>query len=412
MIDLRLNIVVVILMSVAATSSPAQNKAGSAYSMFGLGELQNKATIQSQGMGFTSIGLNSPYWANSINPAANTEVGGYYTHMFDFGIYYNQTTYTTSESSEKLSDGGLSQMNYWFRFNNKWTGIVGIAPFSKVGYSIQKNNVVSSQGNLYNVEYSGSGGLNEIYFGQGYEVLPNFTLGANLRFITGTILHQEEAVSTSSQESFMVSQRTYFHKLNLDFSLNYKVRREKFAVNIGAIYDNKTSLNGNATTQLSDIDEETIYEEIEQDNNYKLPQKAGLGISLVSNKFMLAADVEFNEWSKVEMSNVDKLNDTWRYAFGFEFTPNRQGLLYASNISYRLGYYIENSYLDIDDTSFDKWGITGGLGLPLKTHGAINISYHRKFNGTTNNSLIYETTNEINLGISIRDLWFARKKIK
>ncbi|UII25640.1 hypothetical protein LVD15_20380 [Fulvivirga maritima] len=395
----------------AAHNSWAQSSSGSTYSIFGLGELQSRASVQSRGMGFTSIGLSSPYWVNTVNYAANTQVGGYYTHIFDVGLYYNNISRTTDDGSAgSVSDGGISNLSFWFRFNNKWTGIVGISPVSKVGYDITVDDVETVQGRNYTINYVGSGGLNELYFSQGYELVKNLTLGARLSFILGSLKHEENALSGSSS-LFSVTEKVSVRKVNVDFALDYKFQREKYAINLGLIYDDKTDLTGNSTRQLvNDADAELVYEESETENGYQMPQKVGLGLSFVNEKWILAGDVEFNQWSDVEIGSLDDINDTWRYSVGVDFTPNRRGERYTDLMSYRMGYYIENSYMDIDDTSFNTWGVTAGLGLPLKSDGAINLAYHRKVNGTTSNHLIKETTNEISLAISFRNLWFNKIK--
>jgi len=400
------------MVMVVAHNGWGQTSTGSVYSIFGLGDLQSRATIQTQGMGFTSIGVSSPYWVNTVNTAANTEVGGFYTHIFDLGFYYSNTNYQSQGESASLGDGGLSQLSYWFRFKNKWTGTLGISPFSKVGYDITNEGVSIAGTKNYNVNYVGSGGLNEFYFSNSYEVLPNLTLGAKLGFILGNLTHEEYATDVSTLEGFVVQDQVAVRKLNLDFSMLYNIDREKYDINIGLIYDDKTKLSGYSSTELYNSDAEILYDETESTDTYELPQKLGAGISFVNNKWLLAADVEFNNWSEVSLAEEMDLNNTLRYSAGLEFTPNRQGLNYLSTMSYRLGYYTENSYLDIDDTSFNKWGFTAGLGLPLNTTGALNISYHRKVNGTTSNDLFLETTNEISLGISIRNLWFVQSKFK
>ncbi len=390
----------------------SQTTLGSVYSIFGVGELQQQSTTQSKAMGFTSIALNTPYWANTVNPAANSSVGGkYYTHIVDIGIYYNNMSFETNNSTETLSDGGLSHLSFWFRLSPKWTGTVGISPYSKMGYNITGNNYTSAQGNTYVVNYAGSGGLTKIYFSQSYEIIKNLSLGLNLSYISGTLKQKENATNIISFKTFSITDKTHLNSLNMDFGLNYEYKRDKYSVNFGFIYDNGTNLTGTSTTKLTDPDNESIFEESETATTNSLPKKIGGGMSFINRQFIFSGDIEFNEWSKAIIDNSnDELNDTWRYSAGIEFTPNRNGTTFLSKMSYRAGYYIENSYINIDENSFNKWGITAGIGVPIKSIGAMNISYNRKKNGTMANDLILETTNEINLSFSIRNSWFAKPK--
>ncbi len=388
-----------------------QNSVGSAYSMFGIGELKTPVSVQSAGMGFTSIGMSNPNFVNTVNPAANAVVGGYFSHVFDVGIYMYNTQMKTNSTTENVGNGGLSQLSYWFRFNNRWTGLIGLSNFSDVGYNIIDNNVLVSNNNEYSVNYQGSGGLSNIYFSNSLLITKNLSLGAKFSFVFGNIFKNEIATSAQGSSAFNVENSVHIKQLNADFGLNYLISRPKHQFNIGLIYDNGTHMNGNTESSISSSDLDIIYDEIEYTNDYFLPQKVGFGTSFRNQKILVGTDIEFRQWSKATIADEQDLNDTWRYSLGLEFTPDFQSQEFAKRLSFRTGAYVENSYLDIGNTSFYRWGITAGLGVPMPNSGStINISYHRKYNGTLKNDLIYESTNEFTLNVSIRERWFARSK--
>lgn len=409
--QLVLKVVGLIFLTLISNYSWSQTSVGSVYSIFGIGELQPQASIQSSGMGFTSIALNSPYWANTVNPAANTNVGGsYYTHIFDFGIYYKNINYEKIASSESLGDGGISHLSYWFRFNRKWTGIVGITPFSKVGYNITDNSITTGEGYTYSVNYKGSGGLTKVYFGQGYEVLKNFTLGFSISYIMGNLRHEQYITGTNNSTTFVVVNQTSLHKFDFDFSANYTINLKNAQFNLGAIYNRKRELSGTTNKTLTDPNVELLYDESEEASSYTLPEKIGAGVSFMNDKLIVSGDVEFNRWSEAIIDDSDRsLNDTWRYAAGVEYTPNREGKGLAK-LSYRLGAFTENSYLTIEDSTFPKQGATIGLGVPFKSNGVMNLSYLLQKNGTISNNLILESTHKVTLAFSIRNSWFKRGK--
>lgn len=400
----------VIILTLTVTNARGQTPFGSVYSIFGVGEIQPQSSIQSSGMGFASIAINSPYWANTVNPAANTNLGGIYTHIFDFGVYYAQINYDKQSTSETLSGGGISHLSYWYRFSNKWTGIIGISPYSKVGYNITSNKIAVEEGNIYSVNYKGTGGLNKIYFGQGYEVIKNLTLGVTVNYIMGNLRHEEHVTGLSNGTTFEVVNQTSLHKLDLDFSANYKINIKDSQLSIGAIYNDKRELSGTTTQKLTEPDVEAFYDESEKASTYILPEKYGAGISFLNKKLMISGEIEFNRWSEAIIENSESnLNDTWRFAGGIELTPDREGP-YLSRVNYRIGYFTENSYLTIEDTKFGNKGITLGLGIPFKSNGAMNIAYLWQSNGTTSNNLILETTHKITLAFSIRNVWFVKSK--
>lgn len=387
-----------------------QSNGGSAYSIFGIGELKPNVSAQNVGMGFTSIGMSNPYYVNTVNPAANAVVGGYFSHIFDVGIFMNNTQLESAKSRESVGNGGLSQLSYWFRFNNRWTGLLGLSNFSNVGYNIVDNSVLVSNNNEYLVNYEGSGGLSNIYFSNSFLITKNLSVGAKLSFIFGNIFNNEIATSVQGNSAFNVENSVHVKRMNVDFGLNYLVKLNKNALNLGFIYDNGARLPGTVNSSITSSDAVVIYDESESTSNYVLPKKLGFGVSFRSEQLVLAGDLEYKPWSQASIGNEDDLNDTWRTSFGLEITPDMQGESLLQRMSYRVGGYRENFYLDVDNTSFVNWGITTGVGIPLFNGSVINLAYHRKYSGTRRNDLILESTNEISLNVSIRERWFVKSK--
>lgn len=400
-------------------ASQAQNGAGSVYSIFGIGEMSRTSSAASQGMGFTTIGWSSPYSVNIVNPAANDQTGSYFNHVFDVGFYYANTTYESQGAKEQGSYGGLSNFSFWFKYNDKWNGTLGLSSYSNVGYNIYKDNINSFQTGDYDIAYEGSGGLNELYFSNGYALLENLSVGLKLAFIFGNISRTEDVTGGQSLKAYLVENKTVIANFDLEYSLNYRLERPKYTMNFGLIYKNPTHLSGTTTASISewdfsqgvDVDEHVLYDETESASEYTLPRRIGLGVSYNTKKMVLAADVEFNQWSQAEIEGyTNDLRDTWRYAFGLELTPDRFGQEALKRVSYRIGGYLENSYIKVENTTSNTYGITAGLGVPLRRGSAMNLAYHRKYNGTTENDLIFESTHEVTINFSIRQQWFHRPK--
>lgn len=419
MIKLNFFAVVFALGGLWAPALKAQNGSGSVYSIFGIGELTRTTSTVSQGMGQTSIGWASPYSVNIVNPAANIQTGAYFNHVFDVGFYYANTTYESQGSVENGSYGGLSNLSFWFKYNDKWNGILGLSRYSNVGYNIYKNNVNSFQSGDYDIAYKGSGGLNEVYFSNSYALLRNLSVGLKMAFIFGNISRTEDLTSEQSLKRYLSADYTTITNFDMEYSLNYQFQRENYLFNIGAIYKHPTTLIGNSTASISewdyaqgiDVAEHVLFDETESISEYKLPRRIGVGVSFNTNKLVLTSDVEFNQWSQGEIAGyTDDLRDTWRYAFGMEITPDRFGDQALGRLSYRVGGYIENSYLRVEGHALNTYGITAGLGVPLRSGSAMNVAYHRKYNGTTDNDLILESTHEISVNFSIRSRWFQRPK--
>lgn len=393
-----------------------QNSSGSVYSIFGVGELNPTTSVQSRGMGNTSIGLSSPYHVNIINPAANTETGYYFNHIANIGLYYTGMKYETSDLSEYSSDGGLSNFSFWFKLGERWNTIIGLNQYSNVGYNVNESNVNSFQDGGYNVLYQGDGGLNEFYLSNGVSLFGGLSAGLKLAFVFGNIDRNESVTSSQNASQYFVNNSIIIRNVYAEYSLNYKIQGDKYIFNIGAIYKPKNTLKGATVSQISTYDSYTgtqdlVLQDLEYIEDYAMPQKIGLGLSFSTDKITLAADVEFNQWSQATVENYDdELNDTWRFSGGLEWTPDRSSERYMARMSYRAGGFSENSYLTFEGQTFLESGFTLGTELPLRNGSSLNLAYQRKFNGTMNQGLIYETSNEISVNLSLRNRWFQKRK--
>ena len=58
----------------------------------------------------------------------------------------------------------------------------GLMPYSSVGYKIQS---ISADGSQNNRRLEGTGGVNKVFFGSGYKLTKNFSIGADVQYNLG-----------------------------------------------------------------------------------------------------------------------------------------------------------------------------------------------------------------------------------
>jgi hypothetical protein len=102
---------------------------------------------------------------------------------------------------------------------------------------------------------------------------------------------------------------------------------------------------------------------------------------------------------------------------GGYFIPGAiDGKTYASRITYRAGFYTGKDKIVANGTQLPIWGATFGFGLPIKRFNAysnqftsINTSfeYGRRGNGSVP---VSENFFRINVGLSLSDLWFFKRR--
>src|ERR1051326_5213463 len=175
-------------------NSYSQTSTSSPYSRYGLGDLQNYGFANIAAMGGISQAYqndtNPVFFINANNPASHSS---YRLTAFDVGIMDQANQMNTSDSKYFANRAALSYIAFAFPVNKWWGSSIGILPFSNVGYNISTYAKDTANGNTY-YQYEGSGGLNEIYWGNGFKY-KNFSAGINVSYLFG-------ALSLVSRDSF------------------------------------------------------------------------------------------------------------------------------------------------------------------------------------------------------------------
>jgi hypothetical protein len=80
-------------------------------------------------------------------------------------------------------------------------------------------------------------------------------------------------------------------------------------------------------------------------------------------------------------------------------------------MTYRVGARYNNSYLNLYDTQISEYGISFGVGFPMKkSKTGIDLSVEIGRRGTTKNNLIQENFINFSLGVSIQEIWFYKRQ--
>ena len=186
---------ITILLLITSLYAKAQNASSSPYSVYGIGILNDRTTSFNRSLGGTGIGIQDPSNLNTLNPAAYLSISHPITHLFEIGIYADKNTYGTSTRSTSKINGGLSNLNYWFRLKPGWASTVGLSPFSSVSYDIATTKTTADN-TKRNYRYSGSGNVSQLYWGNAFKIFQNFTAGVNLSYLFGSINRSETIEGT------------------------------------------------------------------------------------------------------------------------------------------------------------------------------------------------------------------------
>ena len=160
----------------------AQSDISSPYSRFGLGSMsRNKSNTMLQSMGGISNAMCDRYLLNNSNPASYAEIDSL-TFLFDAGFYMKFATYRTANASERASDASFDYFDLGFGVTNWWKMGLGATPYSSRSYSSMAE-FVWAYDYPYNIDYDGLGGLNKIYWANGFRVFKNLSLGLKVNYM-------------------------------------------------------------------------------------------------------------------------------------------------------------------------------------------------------------------------------------
>ncbi len=402
-----------------------QTSSTSPYSRFGIGNIKPENNTRTFGMGGIGYGVRGIFNVNPINPASYT---AYDTLSFvaDIAMLGDFTTLKETGISSKASHAGLSHFYFGFPVTSWWRTTVGMTPISEVGYYV-KDKVEDTPMGTYLTVYSGEGGLNQFFWGNGFKIGKSFSVGFNLNYISGKLMRQ--TISGFPDSSYIFNTRatttTFVHDFNVQLGLQYYYQRNQtdlltfgLAGSLGremsASQDKliETLFGGFDGTYESS--KSTIYDTADIKGKVKLPMKIGGGFSFERlEKFTIGADIEYSKWSDYRIYGLnDSLTNSLRFALGGEYIPdNRSISSYWQKVRFRAGFRYKLDNLKLKGDQIKEYAISLGMGLPLRRLATtVNISAEFGSRGTTNNGLIQENFVRFVIGINLAERWFIKPK--
>jgi len=403
----------------------AQVKISSPYSLFGIGNLYGVSSQMNMAIGGAATAFSSPYFINPVNPASYM---AFDTNSFVFDAAFNirRGTLKTVDESQKTIFGTLSNLYFGFPVTHWWRASLGIMPYSNVGFEMEGTQSVPDIGNMVSV-YKGYGGLNKAYFGSAFSPIKNLSIGVNMAYLFGNIV-KERALTFPDSINYintMVRSTARLNKVNFDMGLTYrKDLKEGKYFQIGLTYNPKQSVDGSSEKIAYSFDYdyvknlEIVKDTVSYESGYNgiviLPTAFGAGFMVgSSNRWFATADVNWQKWSEFRyLGNDPGLKDNLRVSLGGQFRPSPSDMgKYYQRINYRAGFRFEQSYLEIRQTRINDFGISFGVGLPMKkSRSTMNIAVEIGTQGTTQNDLIKENYMRLTIGTSLQERWFLKRR--
>ncbi len=418
-------IATIILFSIA--DNFAQNNTSSPYSRYGLGDLSSNTFGQFQALGGSYIGLRSPSHLNFNNCASFTNFDTL-SFNFEFGMHGSYIERSSANMTQSKTGGNVSYLAAGFPIKEWWAAGFALLPFSNVGYDIQTSSSFTDsygESQLFETYYSGSGGLSQVLISNGFKIKDVVSLGINAKYLFGTIDHtrvinyvEDDGTSDSEYFSTKYSDKIIVSDFVYDLGLQIHPKlSDKYELTLGAVLATTSKVKAFSNTY---IEKQNLYGLLDtavnidnEKGNIELPSRFGVGFSFKNDNWLIAGDFETQNWSNaIILGQQDSLANTNRFSLGAEYIPNPRNITsFLARTRYRLGGHYSTTYINLNGEQVKDFGISFGLGLPLKrTKSVINVSFELGKRGTTSFNLIEENYALIGLSLSLHDIWFVQRK--
>jgi hypothetical protein len=400
----------------------AQTATLSPYSRFGPGDMIFTGYAHQQAMGGTSIadyGVGKLNYANPATYAYDTLT------IFEFGFQGEFGQIAQNDERINKNNANFSYLTFGLPLKrDRWGLSFGLIPYAATGYQIESTRVLDSNG-AYTSSFTGDGGYNRYFIGTGFKIGKHLTAGANFSYLFGTV----NTTSRVEFDNFTFFDTRYkeenrladfYYELGLHWQQPLK---NNYQLSLGLTGSPAVPIKTFSTVEWVNYSSgnagvesvrDTIIYKVDEKGTTTLPMYVGFGASLAKGrKWVLLADAVYQDWSTYESpAGRDSLANSFRISAGGRITPDDKSLEFFNRVQYRAGFYYNQTFLDLRSTQLNDFGITAGLGLPLRKsyQSMINFTIQAGQRGTLDNSLLRERYLRLQFGVTLNEDWFRKRK--
>ena len=222
----------------------------SPYSMFGVGRIAYEGTAYNHSMGGIGIGMRDNRVINFINPAAIT-ARDTLSFMFDLGINEKNSYFNDNITKSAYNIFNVQNVAFTFPIYKSSAFIVGIAPFSDVGYKFQSTETATDvEADMGDVKYQqyGTGSIYQLFLGASVMFFDRISLGAQGIYYFGYMNKHNDLLfnSSSSYNTVYTGWNYKVHSFSGKFGLQYiqPFKKNNSQLVIGGTYRLGTSMKG------------------------------------------------------------------------------------------------------------------------------------------------------------------------
>ena len=396
----------------------------SPYSVYGIGNLHAGGPAWSRSMGGIGIATRNKRVVNTANPASVTARDSL-SFMSDFSLSGKFSLYKEGDKLGYCPTFNLENFVISFPMWKHTALMVGLAPFSDVGYSISASEV-----DYYSLQRTfstaGNGGMNQVFAGAGATLWNRLSLGVEGLFYFGSI--NKTSATENSDDSFLdfnAGDSLQVHSFGVKFGLQYEqpLSTGKY-LTLGGTYRLSTPILGH---RISYSEVGSYFREREEnaiaDDGIRMGDEIGVGLSFrSSDTWTVEIDYTRSSWLNSGFEKVSGFSNNGESAnfksdigqtfrAGFELTPNRNDIRYfMRRCTYRAGAYFDQSYYTVNDRHVNTVGVTLGMTIPVfRWYNGVTFGLDMGRRGLSGSQLS-ETFAGFFVSLNMFDIWFQKPR--
>ena len=396
----------------------AQQTTSSPYSRFGLGDLASQFSPVFNSLGGGGYAISNGKIINPYSPASYSAFEAN-SFLFSTGINNEITDIQSDFENQTVNNVSLSHIIFGLPINKNIGASFGIIPYSNIGYALE-NRDENYNANMF---YNGDGGISKVYLGGALKLHKNISVGGNASYLFGGLnrrkkLEFDDETIFNSRSNSLININGVFYEFGALFSKNLADKNSNISISINT--SNNTDVKAKRTDLVETFEYSGVYEIVKdtfvnsvEKGNMILPKYTNMGIAYSMDKLLLIFDYSTQNWNDYQLfGESDSLVSSKRFSGGLQYTPDLSSVTqFYKRCHYRIGFAMNTTPLQINNTQLEDKSISLGVGIPIKRNkSTYDISLVLGQRGTTNNNLLKENYIRIGLSMSFEGIWFVKQK--
>jgi hypothetical protein len=403
-----------IIFSVLLISAGLAQNNNQPYSIHAIGDLTDNIINRTSGLASTGIAYRNNRYLITNNPASLSALDNQF-FAGEIGVngqYIDYSGNSVSPTNHQSSDITFKRFALGTKIFRHWGSSVGLVPYSEENYEYTGYQSIGGSGAVLPTYNQGYGGINKVYWANGYDFLNHFSIGITTSYLFGSVTNKNIMFGQGSSIYLSKNNNTFFNNIYLDYGMQYYASiNAHWDFTIGATFANQQNIRTETNTNVINLDSAVLRTNTTT-GTYELPMAYGIGFSLTRNKkYTLTADYKFQNWSNLRSSTGDFFyENSQRASVGFEISNKKVAFntLYEKSF-FQAGFYYNKTYLIVNGTPIEDIGGSLGLGVnSLRSPLSFMVVLQYGIRGTTENNLIRENYMNLSFIFSMREFWYTR----